>query len=103
MEPCRIKAVNDIGETIRVRRLSFYILVGLLSVSLMSCTHSRMTYLPDGRAGYAIACAHFYQNWSSCVTKAGRLCRSRGYTVSYSDEVNGQMIVGCKVATLDPK
>jgi hypothetical protein len=86
-----------------VRRSALYILMGLLSASLMGCTHSRMTYLPDGRAGYAISCSHFYQNWSSCVTKAGRLCRSRGYTVSYSDEVNGQMIVGCNAAGAEPK
>ena len=59
-----------------------------------------MTYLPDGRAGYAISCG---QNWSNCVTKAGRLCRTKGYTVSYSDEVYGRMIVGCKIAGSDSK
>jgi hypothetical protein len=86
-----------------VRRSVVYILVLGLSVTLTGCTHSRMTYLPDGRAGYAISCSHFYQSWSSCVTKAGRLCRTKGYTVGYSDEVNGELIVGCKVAGSDPK
>jgi hypothetical protein len=76
------RCASTSGETIRVRRSIVYILLGVLSASLMGCTHSRMTYLPDGRAGYAISCSHFYQNWSSCVTKAGRLCRTRGYTVS---------------------
>jgi hypothetical protein len=64
---------------------------------LAGCAHDRMTYLPDGRVGYGVSCQHFYQDWSSCVVKAGRLCRGNGYTVSYSDEVNRELIVGCKV------
>lgn len=79
-----------------MRRSVLCMLVFALSGAVAGCTHSKMTYLPDGRAGYAISCSRFYQSWSSCVTKAGRLCRTKGYTVSYSDEVNGQMIVGCK-------
>jgi hypothetical protein len=67
-------------------------------------TQVQCALLPwDGRAGYAISCSHFYQNWSSCGTKAGRLCRTKGHTVSYSDEVNAQMIVGYKVAGSDSK
>jgi hypothetical protein len=84
-------------------RLSAYIVAVVCGGCLAACTHPRMTYLPDGRAGYAISCNRFYQNWSSCVTKAGRLCRTKGYTVSYSDEVNGQMIVGCKVTGSDSR
>jgi len=86
-----------------VRRSAVYISVLALTGTLVGCTHNKMTYLPDGRAGYAISCSRFYQNWSSCVTKAGRLCRTKGYTVSYSDEVNGQMIVGCRVTGSDSK
>lgn len=86
-----------------MRRWIVYIVAAILTSGVTGCSHTRMTYLPDGRAGYAISCGHFYQNWSSCVTKAGRLCRTKGYTVSYSDEVNGQMIVGCKLAESDSK
>jgi hypothetical protein len=99
----RRRGAPPLRGKIRVGRLIVYILAVACGVGLIGCTHSRMTYLPDGRAGYAISCSRFYQNWSSCVTRAGRLCRTRGYTVSYSDEVNGQMIVGCKTASADSK
>jgi hypothetical protein len=54
------------GKT-RVGRSIVYILAIICGVGLTGCTSNRMTYLPDGRAGYAISCSRFYQNWSSCV------------------------------------
>jgi hypothetical protein len=80
-------------------RLNVWVLVAVASASLAGCSSSRVTYLPDGRKGYAVSCGHFYQTWGSCAIRAGRLCRSKGYTVSYSDEVDRQMIVGCKDVT----
>jgi hypothetical protein len=77
-------------------RLNVWMLLAVAAVSLAGCSSNRVTYLPDGRKGYAISCGHFYQDWSSCAIRAGRLCRAKGYTVSYSDEVDRQMIVGCK-------
>jgi hypothetical protein len=63
-----------------------------VAINLTGCTHSRVTYLPDGRVGYAISC----HRWTSCLTKAGQLCRNKGYTLAYSDEVTGELIAGCK-------
>lgn len=81
--------------------------IGMMMVAvgavLGGCAYRRVTYMPDGRVGYGIACNRFYEDWSSCMVKAGRLCGSRGYKVYYSDEVNRELIVGCKAApTLRP-
>lgn len=80
-------------------RLNVWVLSVVVAGSLAGCSSNRVTFLPDGRKGYAISFGHFYQDWSSCTIRAGRLCRAKGYTVSYSDEVDRQMIVGCKDTT----
>jgi hypothetical protein len=63
-------------------RLSMWIAMMIAGASLAGCASERVTYLPDGRRGYGVSCGHFYQDWSSCVIRAGRLCREKGYTSS---------------------
>jgi hypothetical protein len=73
-------------------------LIVAVAAGLASCASRPITYMPDGRAGYGVTCNRFYESWSSCLIQAGRLCGSRGYTTYYSDEVNRELIVGCKAA-----
>jgi hypothetical protein len=68
-------------------------LLGLAAVA--GCSSTRMTYLADGRKGYAISCRGLSQNWNSCLVQAGRLCRSKGYAVAYSDEFERELLIGC--------
>jgi hypothetical protein len=84
-----------------VRGLVLGIVAMTVGASLVGCAHDRRTYLADGRPGYGVSCRHFYQDWSSCVLRAGQLCRNQGYTVAYSDEIDRELIVGCKKPELD--
>lgn len=83
----------------RIRAVSIGVAIVAVAAVLAGCTYRRVTYMPDGRVGYGVACNRFYEDWSSCMVKAGRLCGNRGYTVYYSDEVNRELIVGCKAVT----
>lgn len=81
-----------------MRAVSVGVVIVAIGASLAGCANRRVTYMPDGRVGYGVVCNRFYEQWSSCMVKAGRLCGRRGYNVYYSDEVNGELIVGCKAA-----
>lgn len=79
-----------------MRAMSVGLMMVAIGAALAGCTIHRITYMPDGRAGYGVTCDRFYESWSDCMVKAGRLCGRRGYTTYYSDEVNRELIVGCK-------
>jgi hypothetical protein len=42
-------------------RLNAWALLAVVAVSLADCSSNWVTYLPDGRKGYAISCGHLYQ------------------------------------------
>ena len=54
-------------------------------VALAGCTHADMTYLPDGRQGYAIQCNGKWNSNADCVKKAGEMCGARGYDIIGTD------------------
>jgi hypothetical protein len=70
-------------------------LVFLSLTTLCACVHSKPTYLADGKPGYAIRCDSFTTNWASCLVRAGKMCRKAGYSVSYADEVNRELLIEC--------
>jgi hypothetical protein len=78
------------------RRRSSHLPFVLALAALCGCVHSKSTYLADGKAGYAIRCDSFTTNWASCLIRAGKLCRNAGYSVSYADEVNRELLVECR-------
>ena len=82
-----------------MRAVSIGVAIVAVGAVLAGCTYRRVTYMPEGRVVYGVTCNRLYEDWSSCMVKAGRLCGSRGYTVYYSDEVNRELIVGCKSVT----
>lgn len=82
-----------------MRAVGIGVAIVAVGVVLSGCAYRRVTYMPDGRVGYGVTCNRIYEDWSSCMVKAGRLCGTRGYTVYYSDEVNRELIVGCKAVT----
>jgi hypothetical protein len=65
--------------------------------SLSGCVHTKNTYLADGNRGYSVTCSGIMSSWSGCLVKAGRMCGKRGYLIRYSDEVDREMLVECKV------
>jgi hypothetical protein len=79
-----------------MRRTRYIWSMVILSLSLQGCVHHRSIYLSNGQRGYSISCGTFTRGWTSCLTMAGHLCGNRGYSVSYSDEIEGRLLVGCK-------
>lgn len=45
------------------------------------CALSKKTYLPDGSMGYSIDCSGAVGTWGMCETKAGQLCKEKGYEI----------------------
>ncbi len=78
------------------RRYAWLLMAAL--AALAGCSHSRLTYLADGKTGYAIRCDGMMTDWSACLVRAGRMCRKNGYLVSYSDEINRELLVECGTA-----
>jgi hypothetical protein len=71
------------------------LLLGSCAV-LAGCVHAKATYLADGNKGYAIKCNGMMGDWTGCLVRAGRMCGKNGYLVSYSDEINRNLIVECR-------
>lgn len=71
------------------------------AMSVSGCHHIQRTYLADGQPGYFIRCGGMSGNWADCLVRAGRLCGPRGYTTTYTDELDRELLVACKSASLD--
>ena len=68
----------------------------LVTAVACGCAQERATYLPDGRQGYAITCGRLTQSWGKCLEKAGRLCGRGGYVINYENELEHELLVGCR-------
>lgn len=79
-----------------MRTITFVTGLALLAMTpdLVGCTSARRTYTQQGQPAYSIKCSS--GNWRNCLIKAGHICRSRGYDVVTSDEVEGLLVVACK-------
>lgn len=67
-----------------------------VSLALAGCATTRATYLDSGRRGYLITCGGFFNQWESCLVKAGRICRGRGYDTIRSVEYDRVLLIACK-------
>lgn len=57
-------------------------LIGIFAtVFVAGCATSTVTYAPDGKAMHVIRCDGSAVSESVCFTKAGEICKERGYTV----------------------
>jgi hypothetical protein len=65
-------------------------------IALTGCTSAKPTYLADGARGYVVSCSGWLSDWSDCLRRAGRVCRTAGYDVSYSDDIDHKMLVACR-------
>jgi hypothetical protein len=70
-----------------MKRLS----LALVLVLLGGCTVATQSYTPDGRVGYSLNCSGAALTWGNCLTKAGEICKSRGYDVYQKDAQTGQL------------
>jgi len=84
----------------------------LLSVFLVSCATSKETYTSSGGKGSSINCSGALLSWDLCYKEAGKICKSRGYTILDKQEsrstiynyyygvnqpiVNRTMLIECK-------
>jgi hypothetical protein len=73
-------------------RIGAAALIALCSTLVTGCAHIKRTYLADGQPGYFVRCG----TWSNCLVKAGRLCGTRGFTPTYTDELDREMLLACK-------
>ena len=69
--------------------------ISATAVLLCACLSTRKTYNQTGQKAYSISCLSPFHSWRSCLVKAGRLCGSRGYTVSASDEFDRLLVISC--------
>ena len=76
----------------RVRACVRAAVIALCATAVSGCAHIERTYLADGQPGYLIKCG----SWAKCLVKAGRLCKARGFTTTYTDELDREMLVSCK-------
>jgi hypothetical protein len=73
--------------------LTIYLLVIL---GIAGCASGKATYLNDGRSGYVVSCGGLWDEWSTCLVKAGKLCRQSGYDTVLSNQVESELVVACK-------
>jgi hypothetical protein len=52
-----------------------------LSISLAGCATSKETYTSSGNKGSSINCSGVLVSWDACYKEAGKICKSRGYTL----------------------
>lgn len=62
--------------------------------ALAACATAEQTFLPDGRAGHSIVCSGAALSWADCETKAGNLCKARGYDVASATQDGAPIIWG---------
>ena len=72
------------------------VLCVLASVSAVSCSSTRTTFLEDGSRGYSISCKGYLNNWQSCLIKAGKICQARGYKTLRSEEYDRTLLIACR-------
>ena len=83
--------------SIGVGRLGYYLILCLAaSPVLISCATQRATYLDSGVHGYVVTCGGLFNRWDSCLVKAGKICRDRGYDTIESGEYDRILIIACK-------
>ena len=76
---------------------------------LCGCVYSKDVYTSDGDLAYNIVCGGTLNSWDNCYTKAGKICKEKGYEVLKQDEsqydiplnpgqrgVNRNLIIRCK-------
>jgi hypothetical protein len=68
----------------------------LVTAAASGCSQHRRTYLSDGRQGVMITCRRMTQSWGKCLAEAGRTCGSAGYVTEYENELDRELIVGCR-------
>jgi hypothetical protein len=78
-----------------VNRLGFASYIAIAVLLSSGCSSVKSTYLTNGQKGFLVTCRGPLKRWSNCVTLAGRVCRSRGYVVSYQDEIDHELLVSC--------
>lgn len=81
----------------RRRHASSTALCLLAALALTACATKRSTYLDTGARGYLITCGGYFNHWESCLVKAGKICRGRGYDTIRSDEFDRTLVIACKI------
>lgn len=66
---------------------------------LAGCATATATYLPDGRKGHSLNCSGAALNWGMCETKAGEICREKGYDVVSAQQDGAPFAYGTATAS----
>ena len=53
---------------------------------LCGCVYSKDVYTSDGDLAYNIVCGGTLNSWDNCYTKAGKICKEKGYEILKQDE-----------------
>ena len=80
----------------RMKRWVIAVGVSFLAVTLVACSGTRRVYLDNGNPAYLITCGGYFNTWESCLVKAGKLCRTRGYDTVRSVEYDRTLLISCK-------
>lgn len=74
--------------------------LGIVLCLLAGCAGSKTLYLPDGRQGHSISCGGSAMSWEGCYTKAGDICRSRGYDIISKEGESTPTVTGSQYGVL---
>ena len=93
-------AVSPAAATVfamRFRRDWAACVVGALAVAAVcGCAGERPTYLENGARGYLVTCGGVLNSWETCLVKAGRICKARGYETIRAVEYDRTLLIACK-------
>ena len=68
----------------------------IIALTMVGCANPKVTFSEQGQKAFLVTCRGPFTSWSSCLVKAGRLCKDRGYEIVHGDEFDRKMIVSCK-------
>jgi len=74
-------------------------LCGGVLLLMAACSSVHTEYLDDGSKAYVITCKGLMKSWESCLLKAGRICKSRGYDTVRKEEDDGMILIACKASS----
>jgi len=68
-----------------------------IGLAMCGCATQHATYAPDGRRGFVITCDGLFNNYATCLVKAGRACGNNGYDTLRGGEDDRNLLIACKV------
>ena len=77
------------------KRLMTGALCVIAGLMLDACAGQRTIYLDNGAKGYLVTCKGYLNSWETCLLRAGKICRTRGYDTIRSEEYDRTLLIAC--------